>query len=811
MDNKGLTEKEVLESRIKFGENILPTNGEKSWLIILWSQLKSPLVYILLVTAVISLFLKEYIDAGLMSLVVFFNLLMGFIQEYRAQKTLTALKNILKPEAVVIRDGITKKIEAKDLVVGDLVLLSSGDRVPADGEVIEGINLLVKESILTGEEEAILKTSEKKNNQLFMGTTVIYGRGLMRVIKIGRQTEIGKIGQDIIDIKEEPTPLQIKLKKFASSLLYLIIIVCSLIFLTGIIKNGDALSMLKISIILAVAAIPEGLPIAVTIILSLGMKRVLKKHGLVKKLLAMETLGVTSVICTDKTGTLTEGQMQVVETDFKDKEKALLGLTLANNQKSNIETAIWDYIKKTQDFDPYEIFKSVARTYEEPFDSEKKYTITINKLDGKEVAFIVGAPDILLTMCSTDSSQKNIISEKIDKWADEGLKVLGIMSKEAGNLKDKVDFNWLGLIGIKDPIRKDVKEAIARAREAGIKIKIVTGDYRKTAEKIAKILGFIIKSDNIMDGKELEEISDQELKKKIDDIIIFSRVTPHQKLKIIKVLQENGETVAMTGDGVNDAPALKMADIGVAMGDGTEVAKEAADLILLDNNFKTIIAACEEGRLIFSNIKKVVAYVLSNSFAEIVLIFGAMLLNLPTPLTIIQILWIHLICDGPPDIVLGFETQKKALHEEDPRQLRKEEILDSLTKISIFLISSTIGLMSLFVFWYFWRQGGQTAIAQTITFATVATVDLIYIFAFKDLRLSIFKMKNFFQNKYLLWAIAYGLILVMGAIYIPVLNKILGTVPMKPYLWLWILGVSLITILWTEIVKLAKNNRIIKQ
>ncbi|MFA6146313.1 MAG: HAD-IC family P-type ATPase [Patescibacteria group bacterium] len=806
MIRQGLNENQVLESRKKFGENILPTKENNSWFVILLSQFKSPLIYILVATAIISLILKEYMNAGLMALVVTFNLLMGFFQEYNAQKTLIALKNLLKPEAIVVRNGINKKIEAKDIVVGDLVVLGPGDKIPADGELIEDVNFLVKEAILTGEEEAILKTSIDKNNLVFMGTVVIYGRGIMKVTKIGIQTEIGKIGQSLAEIKEEKTPLQIKLEKFATKLVYLIIVICSIIFLVGILRHQNILQMLKISVILAVAAIPEGLPVAIMVILSLGMKKVLKRKGLVKKLLAMETLGVTSVILTDKTGTLTEGVMKVVKADFVDQEKALLGLTLANNQRSNLETAIWDYIRKKH-FNPQDIFNSMARTFEEPFDNEKKYMLSINRINGNEAASIIGAPEIILQMCDIEADKKQDILEKISCWAGEGLKVLGVISKNQGDLKDKNNFTWLGLIGIQDPIRKGVKEAIKVAMEAGIKVKIVTGDYRKTAEKIARSLGFNIAEKNIMEGNALEIISEDELKEKIDDIIIFSRVTPHQKLKIVKVLQEKGEVVAMTGDGINDATALKKADIGIAVNNATDVAKEAADLILLNNNFKTIIAACKEGRLIFSNIKKVVAYVLSNSFAEIVLIFGAILMGLPTPLTIIQILWAHLICDGPPDIVLGFETRNKALHEEDPKTLRKEEILDKPIIALIILISLTIGLFSLFIFTYFLKQTGQINLARTITFATVATVDLIYIFAFKDLKNSLFRTKNIFDNKYLFGAVIYGLILVVAAIYVPVLNKVLETVPLKPFYWFIVVGVALITVFWVELIKYIRNGR----
>ncbi|MFA5050502.1 MAG: HAD-IC family P-type ATPase [Patescibacteria group bacterium] len=806
MIRQGLNENQVLESRQKFGENILPTKENNSWFIILLSQFKSPLIYILVATAIISLILKEYINAGLMALVVTFNLLMGFFQEYNAQKTLIALRNLLKPEAIVIRNGINKKIEAKDIVVGDLVVLGPGDKIPADGELIEDVNFLVKEAILTGEEEAVLKSSIGKNNLVFMGTVVIYGRGIMKVTKIGIQTEIGKIGQSLAEIKEEKTPLQIKLEKFATRLVYLIIVICSIIFLVGILRHQNILQMLKMSVILAVAAIPEGLPVAIMVILSLGMKKVLKRKGLVKKLLAMETLGVTSVICTDKTGTLTEGVMKVVKTDFMDQEKALLGLTLANNQRSNLETAIWDYIRKKH-FNPQDIFNSMARTFEEPFDNEKKYMLSINQINGNETASIIGAPEIILQMCDIEPDKKQDILEKISHWAEEGLKVLGVISKNQGDLKDKNNFTWLGLIGIQDPIRKGVKEAINVAREAGIKIKIVTGDYRKTAEKVARSLGFNIAEKNIMEGNTLEIISEDELKEKIDDIIIFSRVTPRQKLKIVKVLQEKGEVVAMTGDGINDATALKKADIGIAVNNATDVAKEAADLILLNNNFKTIIAACKEGRLIFSNIKKVVAYVLSNSFAEIVLIFGAILMGLPTPLTIIQILWAHLICDGPPDIVLGFETRNKALHEEDPKTLRKEEILDKPIIALIILISLTVGLSSLFIFTHFLKQTDQINLARTITFATVATVDLIYIFAFKDLKNSLFRTKNLFDNKRLIWAVIYGLLLLLIAIYVPALNKILETVPLKPFYWLIVIGVALITVFWVELIKYIRNGR----
>ncbi|MFH0987272.1 MAG: cation-translocating P-type ATPase, partial [Patescibacteria group bacterium] len=742
MSNKGLSQKEVLKLRKKFGENALPSRRGPSWPQILFSQFKSPLIYILLVAALIPLYSKEYANVILLGFVIVLNVLMGFYQEYNAQRTLSSLRKILTRVTVVIRDGARKRLDTKELVPGDLAVLGGGDRVPADGKLINGVSLLVNEAILTGEEEAVTKTPYGENNKLFMGTTVLSGTGIMKVEKTGQRTEVGKIGESLQEIKKEKTPIQLKLGKFSKSLAYIILGISLVIFLVGtLFYNQNAVEMLKISVILAVAAIPEGLPIAITVILSLGMRRVLKRKGLVRRLLSIETLGSTSVICTDKTGTITEGIMKVVKTDFRDRERAMLALSLTNNQKSNLEVSLWRYIgEKNKEFQKFPEY--YPRVFEEPFDSEKKYTKTINKIDGVEKAFLLGAPEIVLSFCRITPSEKNKILGRIDDLASRGLRILGLASKEEGNLKENKEYSWLGLVGIEDPIREGVKEAVLKAQKAGIEIKIVTGDYRKTAERVAEALGFSLRAENVMEGEELETISDKELKKRIDDIVLFTRVTPHQKLKIVKALQEKGEIVAMTGDGVNDAPALKKADIGVAVGEASDVAKESADLILLDNNLRTIISACEEGRLVFHNIQKVVSYVLSNSFVEMVLIFGAMLLKLPAPLTILQILWVHLICDGPPDIILSFEPKDKSLMKERPEEIRTEEVLSGYMMFSILAISLATGILALLFFMYFHYATGDIVLARTIAFATIASVDLIYVFAFKNLKKPIIKMEN---------------------------------------------------------------------
>ncbi|MEK7557955.1 MAG: HAD-IC family P-type ATPase [Patescibacteria group bacterium] len=807
MLHQGLNESEVRKLKEKFGENSLPIKEQLSVWAIFFSQFKSPLIYILFFVGLISLFFKEYIDASLIALVGLFNALLGFFQEYNSQKVLVALKNIIKPKALVIRNGHKIQIEAKDLVPGDLVVIGSGDKIPADGELIEGQNLLVNEAILTGEDEAVAK-KPIDNANLFMGTIIIWGNGIMKINKIGQETEIGKIGSSISEVKENKTPIQVALDKFAKNLLFIVFTICLIIFITGIFHQENFWTILRTSIVLSTAAIPEGLPIAITIILTLGMKRVLAKKGLVRKLLSIETLGSTSVICVDKTGTLTEGIMKVVKSDFFDNNKAFLALTLVNNQRMNLEIALWDYVKKQNKINPQEIFNSYPRIHEESFDSEKKYALSINKINSKDTAFILGAPEIVLSFCNLSAQESANTLKKIDNWASKGWRILGVASKENGELKEKKDYTWLGLVGIEDPLRYGAKEAIEQAIQAGIKIKIITGDHSKTAEKVAKNLGFKIGPNNILSGNELDMISSQELKSRINDIILFSRVLPHQKLKIVTALQDKEEIVAMTGDGVNDAPALKKADIGVVMGSGTEVAKEVGDLILLDNNFKTILTAVEEGRLIFSNIRKVISYVLSNSFVEIFLIFGAILLNLPLPLTIVQILWIQLVCDGPPDIILGFEPKEKDLMKEKPRNHKKDGILTRSSMFLIIAVSLSIGLLTLFLFLYFYHKTNNLILAQTIVFATVASVDLIYIFSFKNLNKPLLKMDNFFSNKYLLWGVFYGFALIFIALYIPIFNKILGTVPLNLFHWLFILIITIISTVIIEIFKFFTNGSV---
>uniref|UniRef100_A0A7C4M220 HAD family hydrolase n=1 Tax=candidate division CPR3 bacterium TaxID=2268181 RepID=A0A7C4M220_UNCC3 len=801
---KSLTTKEVIKSREKYGVNLLPEKKVRLVFLIILDQFKSPLIYIILIAAVISLFLKEYTDTILILILVALNVTVGFFQEYKAQKTFLALKNILKPEALVVRDNKIKRISLSDIVVGDTVILSPGDKVPADGKLFKTINLLINEAILTGESEAVMKNLTSSGSGVFMGTSVISGNGKMVVTKIGSKTEMGKISESISIIKEEKTPLQKKLDKFSQSLVYIVLVFALVIFFVGIFSQQEFWHMIELSVVLAIAAIPEALPIAVTVILTLGMKKILDKKGLVKKLIAVETLGTTSVICADKTGTLTEGNMIVVKTDFKNKKDFFTGLAVTNEQKNNVETAIWDYLEKEK-FNPNEFYSNKKIVFEEPFDSEKKYKMTIVKLNGHQESFILGAPEIILSMCKISDRERKNILKKMEKWAGSGLRILGIISKNKGVLKVKRDFKWIGLIGIEDPIRKEAKEVIKTARKSGIDVKIITGDYRTTAEKIALKLGFKLKNGSVLEGEELEKINDDELSKKIKNIFLFTRITPRQKLRIVNVLQQKGEVVAMTGDGVNDAPALKKADVGIVVGNATEVAKETADLILLDNNFQTIIAACREGRRVFANIKKVTAYVLSNSFVEIVLIMGTIIMKLPIPLTIVQILFLHIICDGPLDIVLGFESKRQSLENEDPKKLKKESILSGYIKFLIFTTSLGIGLVSLIMFNQFYNQTGNLILSQTIAFAIVGSVDIVYIFAFKDLNKPIFKIERFWKNHFLLWTVLLSSLILLSGIYTPYFNKLLGTTPLPLNYWPWIISIGLFSLIWVELIKYIAN------
>jgi Ca2+-transporting ATPase len=797
----GLTEERVLEFKQKFGDNSLSMKDDLRGSEILISQFKSPLIYILIFVVIVSIFLKEFTDALLASVVLILNVSMGFYQEYRAEKTLAALRKFIRPTVMVIRNGKRVAIEAKDIVPLDIVVLGAGDKIPADGHLISSSQLLVNEAILTGEDEALPKSLDEK---LFMGSTILSGKGLMQVNKIGQATEFGKISESLSEIKDEKTPLQKRIEKFSKNLVYTVLAICVIIFIFGIFKHENVWEMFRIAIVLAIAAIPEGLLIAITVILALGMRRILKKNGLVRKLLSIETLGSTSIICTDKTGTLTEGSMRVVNAEFKDKEKALKALALVNEQKTNLEIALWEYVKASGQ-DPQAILDKLNKLDEEPFDSEKKYSLAVVEEDAKDVVYLLGAPEIVLSFCQIDPTQKTSYLEKIDAWASKGLRILAIAFKNEGNLLDKTDYKILGLVGIQDPIRSEVKESIRIARNAGIKIKIVTGDYGKTAEFVGRNLGFEINPESTIEGVELEKLSDKELAVRIEKIQIFSRVSPHQKLKIVKILQEQGEIVAMTGDGVNDAPALKKADIGLVVGNGTEVAKESADLVLLDSNFKTIVSAVEEGRLILANIKKVVGYTLSNAFVEIILIFGAILLGFAAPLTVVQILWIQLICDGPPDIMLGFEPKSSQLMNQNPKSLQREEILSWKMKILIVIISGTVGLLSLWLFRYYLANTGNLDLARTIAFSAVSSVSLIYIFAFKDLNKSIFATENFWQNKYLIFSVIYGFALILVAVYVPFFNKILKTVPLNFFQWLLIISIGLIAIVIIELLKFMQR------
>jgi len=801
---KGLNSSEILNRRRKYGPNALPTEkGPSAWLI-LFAQLKSPLVYIILFAAIVSLIVGEYADFGIIMAVVLVDAVLGFIQEYRAQQTYSALKDLVRPTTTVIRNRRQIEIDVVELVPGDLVVLNAGEHIPGDGIIHQGIKLSIDESILTGESEPINKTPDMGKNSVFMGSTIVTGRGLMEVTSIGAKTELGKIATSLGSDQEEDTPLQMRLKSFSKTLTRIVVLFTALILIVGLIFGNSFLDMLRVSIILAIAAVPEGLLIAVTVILVLGMRKILKRNGLVKKLLAVETLGSVTVICTDKTGTLTEGRMRVMRTDFKDEMRAFQTIILCNNLEGPVDITLWEYANKYFPEDPQNLVEKTKRLNEEFFTSETKFMITENSMNGSEFFFLKGAPEIILEMCNLSLNERKEILSKVENWAGEGLRLIGLSYRQSGRIEIHSGYTWIGLVALEDPIRDGVKNAIKVAHKAGIQVKMITGDYPKTAEHIGRLIGLHHKCDQTIEGEELAKLDDSQLRKRVKKTTIFSRIRPQDKLRIVRALQANGEVTAMIGDGVNDAPALKHANIGVVVGSATDVAKEIADLILLDNNFSTIVASIEEGRVIFENIRKVVAYTLSNSFAEVLTIFGAMVLRWPAPLAVAQILWIHLICDGPSDIVLGFEPKEVGIMREKPKSL-KEPILTNLGLALIAVISIVSSIVALLLFSHFLYIHGNAVEGRSIVFASFAVNSMIYIFAYRSMRKPLFRMNRIMDNRPLIWAVIGGLLVAIAAFIFAPIRNLLGVVPLSAQQWLIVTSIALSLLFTVELAKFISN------
>jgi len=803
----GLSKEEVLKLRQQFGENRLPAEkGTTAWTILL-NQIKSPLVYIILVAAGVSLAVREYNDFAIIMAVVVIDVVLGFIQEYQAQQTYTALKGLLKPTTTVVRDGNRTEVEVWELVPGDVVLLNSGEHIPADGQITEGTKLAIDEAILTGESEPVNKNETDGQNLVYMGTTIVTGRGTMLVAKIGSGTELGQIATSLQEHVEEDTPLQVRLKTFSKTLTYIVIGFTLAILITGLLMGREFLEMLRVSIILAIAAVPEGLLIAVTVILVLGMRKILKRQGLVKKLLAVETLGSVTVICTDKTGTLTEGRMRVARLNLSDQERALQTMVLCNNLEGPVDIALWEYAKSNLSMTPQDMVDSTQRLAEELFTSETKYMITAvsaNSNQNERYNYLKGAPEIVLGMCQVGEAERTHILAQVDEWAGDGLRLLGLAFRPMGELDNYSGYTWAGLVGMQDPVRDGVQHAVDVAQHAGIQVKMITGDYRKTAEKIARTIGLMKPEDRSLEGVELAAMSDQELQQEVKQVAVFSRIRPQDKLRIVRALQTNGEIAAMIGDGVNDAPALQRANIGVVVGTASDVAKETADLILLDNNFRTIVAAIEEGRVIFENIRKVVAYTLSNSFAEVMTIFVAMMFRWPAPLAVAQILWIHLICDGPSDIVLGFEPEEEGIMDEKPKSV-KEPVLAPLGLTLIGVISFGSAIAALSLFGYFFLGHNSEIEGRSLVFASFAVNSMIYIFAYRSMRLPLFRASPLARNKPLVAAVITGLLMVVIAFAIPSLRNLLGIVPLSLQQWGLIAAIAFSMLIIVEIGKWARN------
>ncbi|KKS31695.1 hypothetical protein A2380_03745 [candidate division WWE3 bacterium RIFOXYB1_FULL_43_24] len=802
-EEKGLTSTEVTERQEQYGLNVLPEKAPPSKLYLFLSQLKSPLVYVLLASSIITFIIGEYANAFIILLAVVINTTLGFVQEYKTSNALAALKKFISDEATAIRDGNRVLIDSSQIVPGDIVILNQGDKIPADGKILSSNRLHVNEAILTGESVAVKKV---RDDGLFMGTTVVSGQAVIQIEAIGTSTKMGKIAEQIQEEKEV-TPLQRQLKTFSKQLLIVIGLLITVVFIVGLIHEFSLVEIFTTSVALAVSSIPEGLLVSLTVVLAVGMQKILKRKGLVRKLAAAETLGGVTVICVDKTGTLTQGQMKVVDYIGKKEELAIQSL-LANDLDDPIVISAYEWGKQIMgDSTP-----SLPRIDSIPFSSKDRFSICLNKWnEEKNIVFVNGAPEILLQWTTLSDEEKAEVVSSIDNLTKQGKRVVGFARKEVPVEKitldtsdAKGDLSWVGLLVFSDPVRMGVKDALEQAKIAGIKVMVITGDYANTSEFVLSELGIPVTKDQIMTGEQLSILSADELARQVKNIKLFARTTPDQKLLIVDALKNNGEVVAMVGDGVNDAPALHKSDIGVVVGEASDVAKESADLVLLDSNFSTIIAAVEEGRVMFENIRKIILYLLCDAFGEIIVVLGGIILGVPLPITAVQILWVNLVSDGFPNLALTIDPKREDIMYEAPRST-KELLVNTQMILLISFVSLLVGLIALGSFVYIYNSTGDLVLARSFTFITIGLNSLIYVFAIREPKKPFWK-NHLFNNKYLLAAVIGGLALQYLPFSTAVSRQFFEISALSVNHWLIAFSFSLLVFFAVEIFKMVVNH-----
>ncbi len=866
----GLPEGEAKKRLQNNGHNVLLEKKKISPLLILLNQFRDFMVLVLLAATLVSGLLREYSDALTIIFIVLVNAVLGFIQEYKAERSLEALREMTAPTARVLRNGVRIELSAEELVPGDIVLLEAGDRVPADIRICEERQLSVNEAPLTGESVPVMKQTEMLEvdfdtpgdqlNMSFMGTMVVGGKGSGVVVATGMETEMGRIAHLIQEAQDDDTPLQKRLEQMGKYLVLGCLLVCALVVVMGLMRGLPAYKMFMAGVSLAVAAIPEGLPAVVTIALAIGVQRMVKKNAIVRKLPAVETLGCATVICSDKTGTLTQNKMNVQEIwtggrSFKiegdgyspqgiflshgkrvkpgqepDLMLALTVATLCNNatmRKGSVEIKpLWrgSRAEWNIDGDPTEgallvsaaraglwrsdLERRMRRIGEIPFDSVRKRMTVIYSGEGGPVAYIKGAPEEIISRCRriyrdgmvrelTEDTKQEILAE-VETMAALALRNLasayrplpaGLDHNQADHVES--DFIFIGLYGMMDPPRSEVLPAIKKCHSAGIRTVMITGDHKTTAVAVARMLRLLPYGGNTVTGRELDTMSDAILEKEVENTYVYARVTPEHKLRIVRALKRCGHIVAMTGDGVNDAPAVKEADIGIAMGrTGTDVTREAAALVLADDNFASIVNAIEEGRSIYDNIRKFIRFLLACNVGEILTMFLAMLVGLPLPLRAIQILWINLVTDGLPAMALGVDPAEKGVMERPPRSPSESIFARGLWQ-KILSRGIVIGLTTIGIFAWSLQQGAVLDEARTMAFATLIVTQLVFVFQCRSEKAGGASL-GFFTNLYLIGAVLSSFGLLLLVVYQPALAVVFGTVPLDLGQWLLISFVTLL-------------------